>query len=199
MDAPHTGARLETRILQRPRNKLCDAPHTGARLETVLGRRQEPDWRMPPTRGHDLKRSYPGLCSKHPPGDAPHTGARLETRSAYATDYATILDAPHTGARLETLPAMRQQIFRRMPPTRGHDLKHQYQCIFSKRCMDAPHTGARLETTVFRYASPSSLDAPHTGARLETISGKSGTGDREMPPTRGHDLKRPQNTWIEGL
>ena len=104
MDAPHTGARLETRILQRPRNKLCDAPHTGARLETVLGRRQEPDWRMPPTRGHDLKRSYPGLCSKHPPGDAPHTGARLETAGA-RTNAGTWRRCPHTGKRFKIFRA----------------------------------------------------------------------------------------------
>ena len=34
-DAPHTGARLETRRLPPLMRGLLDAPHTGARLETA--------------------------------------------------------------------------------------------------------------------------------------------------------------------
>ena len=56
-DAPHTGARLETRDVYtalgwRPE----DAPHTGARLETNSSSFSSDPSKMPPTRGHDLKR-----------------------------------------------------------------------------------------------------------------------------------------------
>ena len=58
MDAPHTGARLETSSIGISPTTFHDAPHTGARLETyvmleVLGDIAT----MPPTRGHDLKQA----------------------------------------------------------------------------------------------------------------------------------------------
>ena len=55
-DAPHTGARLETILVDINLIRTIDAPHTGARLETaVIRERPEQLSRMPPTRGHDLK------------------------------------------------------------------------------------------------------------------------------------------------
>ena len=101
-DAPHTGARLETSTFSNFLNVAFDAPHTGARLETI-----------------------DGTASRRSQSDAPHTGARLETRF-HLRPIALIRDAPHTGARLETIhppghPAEQGQ----MPPTRGHDLKQK--------------------------------------------------------------------------
>ena len=56
--------------------------------------------RMPPTRGHDLK------------------------RSRFLFFLLNWMDAPHTGARLETYRHHPGKADRnRMPPTRGHDLK----------------------------------------------------------------------------
>ena len=120
---------------------------------------------MPPTRGHDLKLQFAGVCPQWP-GDAPHTGARLETNHFLDTSVGR-WDAPHTGARLETWLAQSafmdnpdaphtgarletQKIGRdghkwRMPPTRGHDLK-PHLLLGIPLFFDAPHTGARLET-----------------------------------------------------
>ena len=77
-----------------------DAPHTGARLET---NRRDP--------------FRPGT------DDAPHTGARLETQG-HCSPAPSGPDAPHTGARLETCISSMTFRENRMPPTRGHDLKH---------------------------------------------------------------------------
>ena len=58
-DAPHTGARLETPIAMVQFTRMEDAPHTGARLETDLDAAiKQIQEGMPPTRGHDLKRSW---------------------------------------------------------------------------------------------------------------------------------------------
>ena len=78
LDAPHTGARLET--FKRPSSTFfeTDAPHTGARLETFTTVRDTTPYLMPPTRGHDLKRVVAD-CPSIQCADAPHTGARLET------------------------------------------------------------------------------------------------------------------------
>ena len=56
-----------------------DAPHTGARLETRHSNGCVIKWAMPPTRGHDLKLAR-GRTSNSQFADAPHTGARLETK-----------------------------------------------------------------------------------------------------------------------
>ena len=81
---------------------LMDAPHTGARLETHTISGIARGTQMPPTRGHDLK--HPMLRkTAYKENDAPHTGARLETQVYYWIKRDRH-DAPHTGARLETLP-----------------------------------------------------------------------------------------------
>ena len=104
VDAPHTGARLETLgFFTQPLTELQDAPHTGARLETGIMSSISliTKW-MPPTGGHDLKLDQ-AVTQAAFAEDAPHTGARLETvRSAVRG--RSLYDAPHTGARLETLP-----------------------------------------------------------------------------------------------
>ena len=99
---------------------------------------------MPPTRGHDLKRTDYGTASLRLL-DAPHTGARLET-CAVAVFCRGRLDAPHTGARLETVIAIVHRQSQMMPPTRGHDLKPGLGAPHGGQAADAPHTGARLET-----------------------------------------------------
>ena len=75
---PTRGHDLKPAERQPRRRSVLDAPHTGARLETdELAWELDIDW-MPPTRGHDLKLGvaiYAGTAGK----DAPHTGARLET------------------------------------------------------------------------------------------------------------------------
>ena len=79
IDAPHTGARLETNISASLRHAKSDAPHTGARLETPSVMTAAPAVHsMPPTRGHDLKLNSRGIRIWQV-YDAPHTGARLET------------------------------------------------------------------------------------------------------------------------
>ena len=120
-DAPHTGARLETRHPIYQRSWSPDAPHTGARLETVALTSIAWIGKMPPTRGHDLKHDLLSAIKVHQ--DAPHTGARLETISKVIW-IETGADAPHTGARLETAV--------------GDN--------YTPALQDAPHTGARLET-----------------------------------------------------
>ena len=58
----------------------------------------------------------------------------------------------------------------KMPPIRGHDLKHKYRYLLRLQKRDAPHTGARLETqTMTEPQRQNNIDAPHTGARLETL------------------------------
>ena len=79
--------------------------------------------KMPPTRGHDLKRQSP-LEQSNRQQDAPHTGARLET------------DHNNTGRQICGMPPTRGHDLKlrllspcckalQMPPTRGHDLKHE--------------------------------------------------------------------------
>ena len=74
---PTRGHDLKQLIFWLPFVKM-DAPHTGARLETSPSLPLKRDFRMPPTRGHDLKlhKSTLSTCASW---DAPHTGARLET------------------------------------------------------------------------------------------------------------------------
>ena len=55
-----------------------------------------------------------------------------------------------------------------MPPTRGHDLKRNRRSVL-RGGWDAPHTGARLETIIPNHTYFINKDAPHTGARLETM------------------------------
>ena len=143
-----------------------DAPHTGARLETLS--------------------QHFGLTEAQ---DAPHTGARLETINT-GRDFIGIEDAPHTGARLETATLCCGKTNKhQMPPTRGHDLKHQRTSYRNRKAPDAPHTGARLETDGIVSIRANRADAPHTGARLETFVASSAIALQLMPPTRGHDLK----------
>ena len=79
-----------------------DAPHTGARLETLHNMDTTATQGMPPTRGHDLKQ-HADRSADLPEADAPHTGARLETQMM-PSQSMNCGDAPHTGARLETCP-----------------------------------------------------------------------------------------------
>ena len=68
------------RVIGVPHNFLQeDAPHTGARLETRSNAAHcsAKCW-MPPTRGHDLKHIL-NAAGFRAAEDAPHTGARLET------------------------------------------------------------------------------------------------------------------------
>ena len=149
LDAPHTGARLETAVVILRLTYFLDAPHTGARLETSAPRAEATNCRMPPTRGHDLKpgwKSYDHIPPQMPPTrghdlkrltlkwqtditDAPHTGARLETARPQF-EVVQPGDAPHTGARLETGGIGGAESGETMPPTRGHDLKPggNYNC-----------------------------------------------------------------------
>ncbi len=142
---------------------------------------------MPPTRGHDLKLQFAGVCPQWP-GDAPHTGARLETNHFLDTSVGR-WDAPHTGARLETWLAQSafmdnpdaphtgarletQKIGRdghkwRMPPTRGHDLKPDLRCKQGADHKMPPTRGHDLKPHLL-LGIPLFFDAPHTGARLET-------------------------------
>ena len=155
---------------------------------------------MPPTRGHDLKPTAAYDPSKK--ADAPHTGARLETFSQ-SWQAQAIHDAPHTGARLET--SLKAQVIQRaaMPPTRGHDLKHQLRPACRGRQSGMPPTrGHDLKLAVAcKKAKEPVSDAPHTGARLETSTKSTRLCRRSMPPTRGHDLKRysyPSAYWRLG-
>ena len=78
MDAPHTGARLETGFF--PEGELVQTmpPTRGHDLKPVRVSLKRRINMMPPTRGHDLKlHNRSGNCGYL--RDAPHTGARLET------------------------------------------------------------------------------------------------------------------------
>ena len=52
---PTRGHDLKHTYLQEEFGRLLDAPHTGARLETFDTDPHLHNFRMPPTRGHDLK------------------------------------------------------------------------------------------------------------------------------------------------
>ena len=78
-----------------------------------------------------------------------------------------------------------------MPPTRGHDLKHDNGSWNSLCNLMPPTRGHDLKPHYHLRDNYKEYDAPHTGARLETWShgpypGNAASG---MPPTRGHDLK----------
>ena len=103
--------------------KITDAPHTGARLETLIWENiDSTSNKMPPTRGHDLKRIgiFGRLLSRKMP--------------------------PTRGHDLKPYHQNRGKWFPGMPPTRGHDLKHLKLKAGPISTSDAPHTGARLET-----------------------------------------------------
>ena len=54
-------------------------------------------------------------------------------------------DAPHTGARLETVTTIKEIEAGRMPPTRGHDLKHGIQQLLQLSDMMPPTRGHDLK------------------------------------------------------
>ena len=101
-------------------------------------------------------------------------------------------DAPHTGARLETpFRAGSGHNFGRMPPTRGHDLKHRQPRADALRPAMPPTRGHDLKLFHHRILRRRARDAPHTGARLETsFSAAAVRTAIRCPPRRGHDLKR---------
>ena len=74
-------------------------------------------------------------------------------------------DAPHTGARLETDIPRCPNLERKMPPTRGHDLKLKLGLITwnGETLQDAPHTGARLETARSAVCGDYAGCPPHGG------------------------------------
>ena len=74
MDAPHTGARLETLGGTFMLSATVDAPHTGARLETSAD-----------------------YATIHLLVDAPHTGARLETDRGNDCGESSAGCPPHGG------------------------------------------------------------------------------------------------------
>ena len=75
-----------------------------------------------------------------------------------------------------------------MPPTRGHDLKHDLLSAI-KVHQDAPHTGARLETISKVIWIETGADAPHTGARLKTAVGDNYTPALQDAPHTGARLE----------
>ena len=79
------------------------------------------------------------------------------------------MDAPHTGARLETQKGQVCAQHHRMPPTRGHDLKHRNAIAHLAIHTKMPPTRGH--------------DLKHFCLVEIYIWG-------EMPPTRGHDLKQ---------
>ena len=114
---PTRGHDLKPMQQPQPETMNRDAPHTGARLET-------------------MDAMLDALYEE----DAPHTGARLET-PVCKTLIAITDDAPHTGARLETRMNNRQEKPPlKMPPTRGHDLKHCSSCT-AENCDGCPPHG----------------------------------------------------------
>ena len=78
-----------------------------------------------------------------------------------------------------------------MPPTRGHDLKHETLKPHRKAETDAPHTGARLET--FMGLPPLQKEKGMPPTRGHDLKPCTATATAaiwpRMPPTRGHDLK----------
>ena len=122
LDAPHTGARLETRCLSKASCAFVMPPTRGHDLKRGIYRKMLASRMMPPTRGHDLK-PYIILGTRNLDKMPPTRGHDLKLAGG--------------SCALQKL---------QMPPTRGHDLKLKSICLLIKYGLDAPHTGARLET-----------------------------------------------------
>ena len=76
-----------------------------------------------------------------------------------------------------------------MPPTRGHDLKHDAFYCIGQCTQDAPHTGARLETRPKAMPPTRGQMPPTRGHDLKQHLAHGVLAQVWMPPTRGHDLK----------
>ena len=147
-----------------------DAPHTGARLETEIGNRSIIWERMPPTRGHDLK--LVRIVRLRIRFAMPPTRGHDLKQARWNSSIAVELMPPTRGHDLKLQHIVLEVEQERMPPTRGHDLKQEAKEGTRPTLWDAPHTGARLETRISPIPSSSAADAPHTGARLETTMEK---------------------------